>query len=64
MCKSPEKPSEDNRMVCMHMDMTGVAFGHQALGYKLRIGPSGKVDSITADFFGKIEMPEYFAPKI
>lgn len=48
-------PKEKNPMItaeCFHMDMTGKVFGYKTQDYEVRIGPSGKVDMISANIIG------------
>ena len=59
---NPSKGKNSNiESKCEHMDMTGVAFGFPTKDYRLTIGPSGKVDIISADFSGRIDSADYFS---
>lgn len=61
VCNPPEEKDPNVKARCEHMDMTGVAFGYPTKDYSLTIGPSGKVDGISAKFSGNIATSDYLS---
>lgn len=51
-CNTPKEKNPMIAVECFHMDMTGKVFGYQTQDYEVRIGPSGKVDMISAKIIG------------
>lgn len=60
VCNPPKEKKPDVIAECRHMDMTGVAFGFPTKDYSILIGPTTKVDSIGAEFSGRIGTEDYF----
>ena len=58
VCNPPKEESSSIKAECKHMDFTGVAFSFPTNDYTIYIGPSGKVDIITADFSKQLSLTD------
>lgn len=59
VCNPPKEKIDHILSLCAHMDMTGVAFGDPTKDYSIVIGPSGKVDQISAVFANTANVSDY-----
>lgn len=61
VCNPPKERKPTVIAECLHMDMSGVAFGFPTKDYRILIGSTKKVDMIGAEFVGHIGTEDYLS---